>query len=116
LEEVTSFGQAFVSDEEGLGLVEENSSAEMIASASVMGRNWRENHAGLGLPGAEGFSADLITGERLHTLASETDWGRLILGFLTRETIPSETLSRIGDALKRCLKKDDESEGINHDT
>jgi len=116
LREVVSLRQAFVSDAEGLALVEENSSAALIAAASVVGESWREVHGGLGLPDAESFSVDLATGERLRVLAMETDWGRLTLGFVTQEPVPGETLSLIGDAFRRCLKMDEEPEGVDHDT
>ncbi len=108
-----SFGvrKAFVADAHGLSLVDESSSPELVAAASMVGSGWKSVHEGLGLPGAEAFIVSLGGGEWLHLLVQASRFDRLSVGFLAGDPLPSIQLDAMRAAFESCLQEQDSEPG-----
>jgi hypothetical protein len=114
LAKATGYEQAFVSDHEGLALVQSDASEELIAAAASVGSGWRAASGHLSLPQARSFSVDLEDDLCLHLFAEPSTWGQLTLGFATSRSITGKTREAVASAFRHCLKERIERK-LNHD-
>ena len=95
--------EAFVIDGDGLALIEEKTPAELLAAAAALGRRLDSLQRTGELTADTSIVIELPDSRRLHLLGTDTRWGLLQLGFITRRLLPRGTLEAVGEAFRRTV-------------
>jgi hypothetical protein len=98
----------FVVDEDGLAVVSQKGAPlELVAASSTLGETWESLRQRFQLATDNRLAVELDGGLHLHLMTTDTDWGRLSLGLVLRETAAPDTLATIHDQFRQTLDQGD---------